>query len=93
MITHIVLMKFTDKSDRDEAKDRLETLPAQIPQIASLTVGLDLVGSEASSDLALITTHENLDALKGYQSHPVHVEFAGWLKPRLTARTVVDFDS
>jgi hypothetical protein len=93
VITHIVLMKFADQANRDEAKTKLEALPEQIPQIASLTVGLDLVGSDASSDLALITTHADLDALKGYQSHPVHVEFAGWLKPLLASRTVVDFDS
>jgi hypothetical protein len=93
LITHIVLMKFADAANRDEAKTRLEALTDQIPQIASLTVGLDVVRSEASSDLALITTHDDLDALKGYQSHPVHVEFAGWLKPLLAARTVVDYES
>lgn len=93
MITHIVLMKFIDASNRDEAKTKLEALPAQIPQISSITVGLDLVGSDASSDLALITTHADLETLKGYQSHPVHVEFAGWLKPLLASRTVVDFEN
>lgn len=92
MITHIVLMKFADAANRDEAKVRLESLTDQIPQIDTLTVGLDIVRSDPSSDLALITTHADLDALKGYQSHPVHVEFAGWLKPLLAARTVVDFE-
>jgi hypothetical protein len=92
LITHIVLMKFADPANRDEAKTRLEALTDQIPQIASLTVGLDIVRSDASSDLALITTHDDIDALKGYQSHPVHVEFAGWLKPLLASRTVVDYE-
>lgn len=93
MITHIVLMTFADAANRDEAKRRLEELPAAIPQIASLTVGLDIVRSEPSADLALITTHDDLESLKGYQSHPAHVEFAGWLKPLLSSRTVVDFES
>ena len=93
MITHIVLMKFADPSNRDEAKKLLEALPAQIPQIKSLTVGLDLVGSEVSQDLALITTHDSVEDLKAYQSHPVHVEFGGWLRPLLTSRVVVDYDS
>ena len=92
MITHIVLMKFADPSNRDEAKTRLEALPAQIPQIKSLTVGLDVVGSEVSQDLALITTHDSLEDLKGYQSHPVHVEFGGWLRPLLESRVVVDYE-
>ena len=93
MITHIVLMKFADKANVNEAKKRLEALPADIPQIKSLTVGLDLVGSEVSQDLALITTHDSLEDLKGYQSHPVHVEFGGWLRPLLTSRQVADFES
>ena len=93
MITHIVLMKFADPSNRDEAKTRLEALPAEIPHIRSLTVGLDVVGSEVSQDLALITTHDSLDELKAYQSHPVHVEFGGWLRPLLTSRVAVDYDS
>ena len=92
MITHIVLMKFADKANVTEAKKRLEELPAGIPQIKSLTVGLDVVGSEVSQDLALITTHDSLEDLKGYQSHPVHVEFGGWLRPLLESRVVVDYE-
>jgi hypothetical protein len=93
LITHIVLMKFADQTNLAEAKKRLEALPADIPQIRSLTVGLDVVGSEVSYDLALTTTHDSLEELKGYQSHPAHVEFGGWLRPLLTSRVVVDSQS
>jgi hypothetical protein len=93
LITHIVLMKFIDAANRDEAKTRLEALPAGIPQIKTLTVGLDIIGSEVSQDLVLITTHESVDELKGYQAHPVHQEFGGWLRPLLTSRSVIDFES
>jgi len=93
LITHIVLMKFADPINRDEAKALLEALPAQIPQIASLHVGLDVIGSEVSYDLALTTTHASVEDLKGYQSHPAHVEFGGWLRPLLTSRVVVDYDA
>ena len=93
MITHIVLMKFADPSNRDEAKKRLEALPAEIPQIRTQIVGLDVVGSEVSQDLALVTTHDSLDELKAYQSHPVHQEFGGWLRPLLTSRVAVDYEA
>lgn len=93
MITHIVLMKFTDPTDRVEAKTRLDQLPPQIDELSTLTVGLDLVGSDASYDLALVTTHASLDDLRGYQEHPAHVAVAGWLRPRLSSRVVVDHDS
>lgn len=93
MITHIVLMRFADKADADEAKQRLEALPAAIPQITSLTVGLNVVESEVNYDLALVTTHDSVDELKGYQGHPAHVEFGGWLRPLLTSRVVVDHEA
>ena len=70
LITHIVLMKFADPANRDEAKKRLEALPAGIPQIKTLTVGLDVVGSEVSQDLALITTHESVDDAQGLPGAP-----------------------
>jgi hypothetical protein len=93
LITHIVLMKFADPGNRDEAKTRLEALPAEIPQISTLHVGLDVIGSEVSYDLALTTTHTSIEELKAYQAHPVHVEFGGWLRPLLTSRVVVDYES
>lgn len=93
MITHTVLMKFTEPADAIEAKAKLESLVGEIPQIKDLVVGLDLVRSESSYDLCLTTTHADLDELKGYQSHPAHLEVGGWLRPRLSARAVVDAES
>jgi hypothetical protein len=93
VITHIVLMTFADKGDREEAKRRLEELPAQIEHIRSMTVGLDVVGDAVAADLALVTTHEDVADLKAYQAHPVHQEFGGWLRPLLTSRVVVDYES
>jgi hypothetical protein len=86
-------MKFTDAADAPEAKAKLEALVGEIPQIKDLTVGLDVVRSEASFDLCLVTTHTDLDELRGYQQHPAHLEVAGWLKAHLAARAVVDTES
>lgn len=93
MITHVVAMTFLDKANREEAKSRLEALTDRIEQIDSMTVGLDVVGDPMGADLVLITTHADVDALKGYQSHPVHQEFGGWLRPLLASRVVVDYES
>lgn len=93
MITHTVLMKFTDPSDAAEAAARLSSLLGTVPQLSGLSVGLDVVRSEASFHLCLTTTHTDLDGLRGYQSHPAHVEVSGWLQPRLAARAVVDAES
>jgi hypothetical protein len=93
LITHVVLMKFADQANAAEARTRLDALPAQIPHIRDLTVGLDVVRAEVSWDLCLVTTHDSLDELKAYQAHPAHVEFGGWLRPLLASRATVDYDS
>jgi hypothetical protein len=90
VIRHVVLMRFADPNDATEVRRRLLALPADIPQILSMDVGLDVLRTEASYDLALETTHESLDALKAYQAHPVHQAFLQWLRPRLRDRVVVD---
>jgi Stress responsive A/B Barrel Domain len=93
VITHTVLISFTEPADVPEAKSRLEALPAQIDDIRSLWVGLDVVRTESSYDLVLVTTHDDVTGLVAYQGHPVHQEFLAWLKPRLAARAVVDAES
>jgi hypothetical protein len=90
VIRHVVLMRFTDPSDAPEAADRLRALAPQIDEIRSMEVLLDVVGSEVSWHLAMITTHVSLEALQGYQAHPVHQEFGAWVRPRLAARAAVD---
>lgn len=91
MLTHVVLMKFTDAKHAPEAKERLEALGPVVEEIRGVTVGLDAVRGEASYDLALITQHESLEELKAYQAHPAHLEVAAWLRPLLAARATVDF--
>ena len=93
MITHTVLLTFRDRTDAAEAKRRLEELPAQIDALRSLWVGLDMVRTESSSDLVLVTTHDDVAGLLAYQGHPAHQEFLQWLSPRVAARAVVDAES
>lgn len=93
MITHTVLLKFSDPDDRIEARRRLEALPASIQEIRSLAVSLDVARTESSYDLVLVTTHDDLRGLVAYQQHPIHQEFVRWLAPRVAARAVVDADS
>ena len=92
MIRHHVLMKFADRSNAAEAKARLEDLAPKIPSILSLEVGLDVLGGEVSWDLALTTTHPDLDGLQAYQVHPAHAEFGQWVRPLLANRATVDVE-
>lgn len=82
-------MRFTEPFDAPEAKRRLDQL-AGLDCVLSLEVGLDVLGTEASYHLALVTTHEDLAGLTAYQQHPSHEQFLEWVRPRLSARAVVD---
>ncbi|MBV1852627.1 Dabb family protein [Catellatospora tritici] len=93
MLTHVVLMTFTDAADAAKAKDLLEGLVDAVPEISALTVHLDELHTPVSAHLCLVTTHTDAAGLAGYQAHPAHLELAQWLRPRLAARTVVDYTS
>ncbi|WP_312875574.1 Dabb family protein [Allocatelliglobosispora scoriae] len=88
-----MLMTFADVSDAAKAKDLLEGLVGAVPQIRTLDVRLDELKTPVSAHLCLTTTHDDAAGLVGYQEHPAHLEVAVWLKPRLAARTVVDYTS
>ena len=83
-------MKFTDPADAPEAMTRLEALSGRIPGLLSLDVGLDLLRTEASYDLSLVTTHESFQGLDDYQVHPEHLDFKAWVGGRLAGRVAVD---
>jgi hypothetical protein len=93
MLTHVVSFTFADPHDRVEAQERLESLPRQIPEILTMTTGQDVLADPGASHLVLITTHDDVVGLRTYQQHPVHEEFGAWVRPRLSAKTVVDFES
>lgn len=93
MLSHVVLMTFTDADDAAKAKDLLEGLVGAVPQVRTLQVNLDELHTPVSAHLCLVTTHLDADDLRGYQEHPAHLELAQWLRPRLAARVVVDFSS
>ncbi|WP_326740872.1 Dabb family protein [Streptomyces sp. NBC_01022] len=61
-----------------------------VPEIRSIELGLDTVGSPVSFHLCMITRHEDEAGLSAYQNHPRHLELASWLRPRLAERAVVD---
>jgi hypothetical protein len=93
VIRHVVLLKLTDPSLAAEAAKRLEALAGEIPSVRSLEVGVDVLRSDSSYDVALVTTHDDLDGLRAYAEHPAHVEFLAWVRPHLADRVVVDAET
>ena len=94
MLTHVVLFKFNPESGESEiqhALDALRELPDKISEIQEFRVGADIVRSERSYDLALVSSFTDLDALQRYQVHPEHQKFVAYLKTVATSIVAVDF--
>ena len=93
MLTHVVSFTLTDPADAAETRRRIEALGPQIPAIRSISAGVDMLGDPDAAHVALISTHDDVEGLRAYQDHPVHQEFGAWIRDRMSAKTVVDFES
>ena len=95
MITHVVLFKLKDRSKEsvDKVRDVLLGMEGKIEVLRHLEVGIDVLHSERSFDLALITKFDSLEDLNTYQVHPVHVEVAQYIASVREAVHTVDYES
>jgi len=93
MITHIVLFKFKDRGNVEKARDVLLDMRGKIPLLRYLEVGLDVLHSERSYDIALTTRFDSMEDLKAYQVHPVHLGVAKYINSVKEASIAVDYES
>lgn len=98
MIKHIVMFQF--KADvpaetRNEAarqfKAGIEALPAIIPTIRAIKVGLNINPSE-KWDICLESSFDSLEDVKTYGAHPAHKAVAVELMQHVAARACTDFE-
>lgn len=94
MFTHIVFFRLLDpsKENLDRAKDILEGMEGNIPQLKYVEVGVDILHTERSYDIVLITKFDSLEDMQQYQIHPYHVnEVLTNLRPMLNGSAAVDY--
>lgn len=92
MIRHIVFTRFDNPAAHaPKAREMLLGLKDRIPQIISIEVGLDVMHSARSYDMALIVTVASLADLEIYDRHPAHEEARAYIKAHRTATASVDF--
>jgi hypothetical protein len=74
MITHIVLFKLKDRGAESIARtvQVLRNMEGKIDVLRYIEVGTDVVHSDRSYDIALITKFDSMDGLQAYQVHPLH---------------------
>jgi len=94
MITHLVFFKLADATADNLAATRAKLLGMQgeIPLLRHLEAGIDIIRSERSYDIALITKFDTLDDLQAYQVHPYHAgEVIPYMKAVCSSIVAVDF--
>jgi len=84
MITHIVLFKLAEPTAENLAvtRNKLLSMDGEIDLLRHLEIGVDLIRSERSYDIALTTRFDSLEDLQAYQIHPYH---AGEVIPHMKA--------
>ncbi|MGH4122898.1 MAG: Dabb family protein [Clostridium sp.] len=93
MFTHIVFFKLKSKDKASEARNILLSMQGKIPQLKGLEVGVDVLHTERSYDLALVTRFDSLEDMNAYAVHEYHVnEVLKYLKPMLETSKVVDYE-
>ncbi len=76
MIVHIVLFKLNNPTaeNSEAVKNMLLSMNGKLPLLRHLEVGVDIIRSERSYDVALYTKFDNLADLQAYQIHPYHAD-------------------
>ncbi len=95
MITHIVCFRLKDRSAANVARahEVLRGLRGKVPVLRHLEVGIDVVRSERSFDIALVAKFDSLDDLRAYQLHPAHLETIKYMNTVRDVSVAVDYES
>lgn len=95
MITHIVLFKLKDGSPEsvERTVQVLRDLEGKIEVLRSIEVGTDVLHSERSYHIGLVTRFDSLDDLNVYQVHPEHKKVIAHMNEVREASVSVDYES
>ena len=98
MVKHLVLFKLKDAASADSKleaarhfKEAIEALPAVIPSIRRIEVGLNINEAESWS-IALYSEFDSLADVKAYAVHPAHVAAGKLLAEVRESRACVDYE-
>lgn len=94
MIKHIVFFKLKDRSPEkvDATVQVLRNMEGKIPQLLSIEVGADLIHSERSFDIALVTVVASMEDLQASQVHPAHKEVIAHINEVKELSIAVDYE-
>ena len=95
MIRHVAVFRFVptfSDADREHWMTLLRALPAQIPELRSISVGTDVLGGPSSHELAIVADFDDLAGLDAYNRHPAHAEILRISAAVKVSLATVDFE-
>ncbi len=95
MFHHIVFFKLTHRDRQQDAqaiKAALEGLRGKIPELRHLEVGIDVLRTDRSWDVALVTRFDSRAAMESYAVHPEHKKVLAAIKDLREQSVVVDWE-
>ena len=96
MVKHMIIWKLKDGVDKNKVasdiKSSLEGLVGKIDGLKEMHILTEKISS-SSGDIMMDSTFTDNDALKNYQSHPLHQEIANTkVRPNVEARLSFDYE-
>jgi predicted RNase H-like nuclease (RuvC/YqgF family) len=86
-------MKDATDGTAQKVQDALLSLRGKVPQIRDIEVGVDVVRSERSYDLALVARFDSREDMEAYQVHPEHQKVVEYIRSVTTDSVAVDYVS
>lgn len=97
MVKHTVMFRLEADAEKRAAlecefKEKIEQLPAMIPELASIHVNTDDgIADPGNWHIVLTADVPDYEALRLYAGHPEHLKCVAIIKPFIAARACVDY--
>ncbi|MDO4488730.1 MAG: Dabb family protein [Eubacteriales bacterium] len=99
MVTHIVAWNFKPEVKEEEKaalkaemKKNLESLVGKVPGLLSAEFFMNPVAG-SNKEMCLMTTHDDVEAVKAYSVHPEHVHVADtFVRPYTCERACINLE-
>ncbi len=92
-VVHTVLFKLKDPAKAEPTASRLRAMSGQIEVLEDLEVGVDVLRTPRSYDLALTARFSSWDDLETYRTHPVHQPVLAHMAEVAESAVVVDYEA
>ena len=101
MVKHIILWTLNPELSEEEKeqvklgiKEGLEGLKGKVPGLLDVVVNISGRLASSNCDVMLDSTFEDEASLKGYSTHPAHLEVAnGKVRPHTASRSCMDYEA